>query len=49
MYINIDEGKVNFEGFVSIVASFLEDEDDDEVIQQELKEAFKLYDKEGKN
>merc|ERR1719452_307783 len=40
------EGKVNFEMFLKIVMPFLEDEDD-EAMNEELKEAFRLYDKEG--
>ncbi|CAO1301168.1 unnamed protein product [Diamesa serratosioi] len=39
-------GKVNFDGFCNIAAHFLEEEDD-EAMQQELKEAFRLYDREG--
>jgi len=39
-------GKVNFDGFVAIAAHFLEEEDN-ESTHQELKEAFRLYDKEG--
>lgn len=39
-------GKLNFESFYAIAANFLEDEDD-EAMQNELKEAFRLYDKEG--
>ncbi|XP_066262410.1 troponin C-like isoform X2 [Euwallacea similis] len=39
-------GKVNFDGFCDIAIHFLE-EDDHESTQQELKEAFRLYDKEG--
>ncbi|EDX03802.1 troponin C [Drosophila sechellia] len=41
-----DTGKVNFDGFCSIAAHFLEEEDA-EAIQKELKEAFRLYDREG--
>uniref|UniRef100_A0A336LVV7 CSON006280 protein n=1 Tax=Culicoides sonorensis TaxID=179676 RepID=A0A336LVV7_CULSO len=41
-----DTGKVNFDAFCNIVATFLEEEDD-EAMQQELKEAFRLYDREG--
>lgn len=37
---------MNFESFYAIAANFLEDEDD-EAMQNELKEAFRLYDKEG--
>ena len=37
---------MSFEAFYNIAANFLED-DDDEAMQNELKEAFRLYDKEG--
>merc|ERR1719222_334782 len=36
-------GKLNFQSFIEIAANFLEDE---EAMQNELKEAFRLYDKE---
>ncbi|XP_034256220.1 troponin C-like isoform X3 [Thrips palmi] len=39
-------GKVNFDGFCEIAANFLEEEDS-EAMQEELKEAFRLYDREG--
>lgn len=39
-------GKVNFDGFCNIAAHFMEEEDA-EAMQQELKEAFRLYDREG--
>lgn len=39
-------GKINFDSFLEIASGFLEEEDD-EAMQQELKEAFRLYDKEG--
>ncbi|XP_075230489.1 troponin C at 25D [Lycorma delicatula] len=39
-------GRVNFDGFCRIAAHFLE-EDDAEAMQEELKEAFRLYDREG--
>ncbi|XP_054266906.1 troponin C-like [Macrosteles quadrilineatus] len=39
-------GKVNFDQFCEIVSHFLEEEDAD-AMQAELKEAFRLYDKEG--
>ncbi|GLH09086.1 Troponin C, isoform 3 [Gryllus bimaculatus] len=39
-------GRVNFDGFCRIAAHFLE-EDDSEAMQEELKEAFRLYDREG--
>lgn len=47
----IDEdgnGEVNFEEFANLAARFLvEEEEDTEAIQSELKGAFRLYDKEG--
>ncbi|XP_052120846.1 troponin C [Frankliniella occidentalis] len=41
-----NQGKVDFDGFCEIAAHFLEEEDS-EAMQQELKEAFRLYDREG--
>lgn len=38
---------VNFDSFCKVAGHFLENEDD-EALQKELKEAFRLYDKEGK-
>jgi len=40
------EGKVNFDQFCTVVMPFLEEEDD-EAMHEELKEAFRLYDKGG--
>ncbi|BES91751.1 troponin C [Nesidiocoris tenuis] len=40
------KGRVNFDGFCEIASHFLDD-DDAEAMQEELKEAFRLYDKEG--
>lgn len=37
---------MNFDGFCNIAGHFLEEEDA-EAMQQELKEAFRLYDREG--
>lgn len=39
-------GKVNFDSFCLIVMPFMEDEDD-EAMNEELKEAFRMYDKKG--
>ncbi|XP_063239231.1 troponin C, isoallergen Bla g 6.0101-like [Bacillus rossius redtenbacheri] len=39
-------GELEFEEFVTLAARFLIEEDQ-EAMQQELKEAFRLYDKEG--
>ncbi|KAG8298929.1 hypothetical protein J6590_002896 [Homalodisca vitripennis] len=45
--VDVDEtGKVDFDQFCQIVGTFLEEEDA-EAMQAELKEAFRLYDKEG--
>ncbi|CAD7079996.1 unnamed protein product [Hermetia illucens] len=41
-----DVGKINFDSFCNIFGHFLEEEDAD-AMQQELKEAFRLYDREG--
>ncbi|KAJ8951044.1 hypothetical protein NQ314_007744 [Rhamnusium bicolor] len=47
----IDEdgnGEVSFEEFANLAARFLvEDEEDTEAIQMELKGAFRLYDRDG--
>ncbi|CAG9774066.1 unnamed protein product [Ceutorhynchus assimilis] len=39
-------GSVNFDSFCRVASHFLENEDE-EALQKELKEAFRLYDKEG--
>lgn len=48
----IDEdgnGVMNFEEFANLSARFLvEEEEDTEAILRELKDAFRLYDKDGK-
>ncbi|VVC90830.1 unnamed protein product [Leptidea sinapis] len=41
-----ETGKLNFDSFVRVATHFLVE--DDEALQKELKEAFRLYDKEGK-
>ena len=41
-------GELEFEEFVTLAARFLVEEDA-EAMQQELREAFRLYDKEGKS
>lgn len=46
-----DEGQLDFDAFCRVICQFIHDVDeevDDEVLQQELKEAFRLYDKQGK-
>lgn len=49
MYFHLGSGELEFEEFVTLAAGFLtEDEPEDvEAMQAELKEAFRLYDKEG--
>ena len=42
-----DTGYLDFDGFCKVAVHFLESTDDDEALQKELKEAFRLYDKEG--
>lgn len=48
-YFGVGSGELEFEEFVTLAAGFLtEDEPEDvEAMQAELKEAFRLYDKEG--
>ncbi|XP_063858105.1 troponin C, isoallergen Bla g 6.0101-like [Scylla paramamosain] len=40
------EGKMSFDQFVNVVSCFMQDEDE-EAMAEELREAFRLYDKEG--
>ncbi|XP_014481547.1 PREDICTED: troponin C, isoform 1-like [Dinoponera quadriceps] len=40
-------GELKFDEFCKLGSRFLEEETDTEAIQQELREAFRLYDKEG--
>ncbi|XP_055545840.1 troponin C isoform X2 [Wyeomyia smithii] len=42
-----ETGKVNFDGFANIASNFLIEEEDAEAMEKELKEAFRLYDREG--
>lgn len=44
----LESGRLEFEEFVTLAAKFIVEEDD-EAMQKELKEAFRLYDKEGKS
>lgn len=48
-FFRLGSGELEFEEFVTLAAGFLtEDEPEDvEAMQAELKEAFRLYDKEG--
>lgn len=40
-------GELQFQDFCGLAAKFLTEEEDDEAIIKELREAFRLYDKEG--
>lgn len=40
-------GEVRFEDFCTIVSRFMEEDVDVEALKSELKEAFRLYDREG--
>lgn len=42
-----ETGRVNFDQFANIASNFLIEDEDAEAMQQELKEAFRLYDREG--
>ncbi|XP_058824233.1 troponin C isoform X1 [Topomyia yanbarensis] len=42
-----ETGKVNFNGFANIASNFLVEDEDAEAMEKELKEAFRLYDREG--
>lgn len=46
IFILIGSGELEFEEFCTLAARFLVEEDT-EAMQQELREAFRLYDKEG--
>lgn len=43
-----ESGRLEFGEFVTLAAKFIVEEDT-EAMQKELREAFRLYDKEGKN
>ncbi|XP_018028166.1 troponin C, isotype gamma [Hyalella azteca] len=45
--VDLTDGRVTWDTYVLLAASFL-DEDDEETIVAELKEAFRMYDKEGR-
>lgn len=47
LFVSLESGRLEFEEFVTLAAKFIVEEDD-EAMQKELKEAFRLYDKEGK-
>lgn len=46
----IGTGTLSFDDFCTLAAKFMtEEEEDSEAIKTELREAFRLYDKEGAN
>lgn len=45
-YSLLESGRLEFEEFVQLAAKFIVEEDD-EAMQKELREAFRLYDKQG--
>lgn len=42
-----DSGEMSFQDFCSLASRFMEEDTDTEAMQQELREAFRLYDREG--
>ncbi|XP_043523407.1 troponin C, isoallergen Bla g 6.0101-like isoform X2 [Frieseomelitta varia] len=42
-----DSGELSFQDFCALASRFMEEDTDTEAMQQELREAFRLYDKEG--
>lgn len=47
VFVPAGTGELKFEEFCKLASRFFEEEIDTEAIQQELREAFRLYDKEG--
>jgi len=47
-YSFTESGRLEFEEFVTLAAKFIVEEDA-EALEKELREAFRLYDKEGKS
>jgi len=46
-YDSDGSGEIEFEEFAAMVANFVNDDEDKEALVEELREAFRLYDKEG--
>lgn len=42
-----ESGELSFQEFCGLASRFMEEDTDTEAMQQELREAFRLYDKEG--
>jgi len=47
LYLFSGSGQLEFEEFCMMSSRFLGEEEDPEAMRQELREAFRLYDKEG--
>lgn len=47
-FVSTESGRLEFEEFITLAAKFIVEEDA-EAMQKELREAFRLYDKEGKD
>lgn len=43
----VGSGEISFQEFCSLASQFMEEDTDMEAMQQELREAFRLYDREG--
>lgn len=46
-YCGVELGLINFDTFVAIASDFFDEDEDEEMMQNELRQAFRLYDKEG--
>lgn len=46
-YINVGSGELKFEEFSKLASRFMEEDTDTEAVKEELREAFRIYDKEG--
>ena len=47
MVVDAESGLINFDTFVAIASDFFDEDEDEEMMQNELRQAFRLYDKEG--
>lgn len=46
-YVFLGSGELEFEEFCTLASNFMEEEEDEEAVKRELKQAFKFFDKEG--
>lgn len=47
IFFILGAGEIDFDSFCELSSRFLAEEENPEQMQQELREAFRLYDKEG--